>query len=194
MEKKHFDKMKTACDHVVDISVTTMQEIQEGISFLGAGFEYPNFIKEGKLLLGEDIRPFIPKPSEEERKESARDYLAKVYEMISKQERTFKLLKWVPLGIVPRKSKERWIRQAFNLIFRSAALFLGSNGIDASNKEDITNTFKRLVKKEEPCDMMSSASLLWSKWKTEQLNDKETRQLLDNSFTFVRQLRSLQHS
>jgi integrase len=76
----------------------------------------------------------------------------------------------------------------------SAALFLGSNGIDASNKEDITNTFKRLVKKGEPCDMMSSASLLWSNWKTEQLNDKETRQLLDNSSTFVRQLRSLQHS
>jgi predicted nucleotidyltransferase len=192
VEKKHFENLKPYLDQVIDVSVTSLQEMQEGKSFLGAGFEYSNFIKEGKLLFGEDIKAFIPKPSEEEQKESARKYLAKVYEMISNQERTFKLLNWVPLRVLPRKSKERWTRQAFNLIFRSAAVFLGSNGVYVSSKEDIAYAFKRLVKKEEPCSIISSASSLWEKWKTEQLNDKETRQLLENSSKFVKELRSAQ--
>jgi predicted nucleotidyltransferase len=191
VEKKYFEKLKPLLDRVMDVSVTTMQEIQKGKSFLGAGFEYSNFIKEGKLLFGEDIKMLILKPSEKEEKESARKYLAKVYEMISKQERSFKLLKWVPLRIL-RKSRERWTRQSFNLIFRSAALFLGSNGIHVSSKEDIAHAFKGFVKEEELCGMISSALSLWEKWKTEQLNHKETRQLLESSFKFVKGLRSVQ--
>jgi predicted nucleotidyltransferase len=192
VEKKYFEKVKPALDQVIDISVTTLREMQEGKSFLGAGFEYSNFIKEGKLLFGEDIKELIPEPSEEEQKESARNYLSKAYEMILKQERTFKLLKLVPLRIIPTKSKERWTRQAFNLIFRSAALFLASNGVHVSNKEDITNAFNRLVKKEEPRSIISFASSSWVKWKTEQLKDKETRRLIENSFKFVEELRSVQ--
>jgi len=189
VEKRHFEKLKSVLDRVMDVSVTTLQEIRDGKSFLGAGFEYANFIKDGKLLFGEDIKTLIPRPSEEEQRESAKKYLAKVYEMISKQERSFKLLKWVPLGILPRKSKEHWTRQAFNLIFRSAALFLGSNGVYVSSKKDITQAFKGFVEKEEPCSMITSALSSWEKWSTEQLSDRETGQLLAYSLKFVKELR-----
>ncbi|MEM2917156.1 MAG: nucleotidyltransferase domain-containing protein [Candidatus Bathyarchaeia archaeon] len=56
IEKRYFRKLKSVLDEVLGVTVTTLREIQEGRSFLGAGSEYSNFIKEGKLLWGEDIR------------------------------------------------------------------------------------------------------------------------------------------
>jgi hypothetical protein len=111
------------------------------------GFEYSNFIKEGKLLGGEDIKALIIKPSPEKQKESAKNYLGKVYEMVSNQEKYFKCLKWIPFAFVPKTKKERWTSQAFNLIFRTAALFLGSKGFYVSKKEDIASSFKKHVKR-----------------------------------------------
>jgi len=191
IEKKYFDDLKPVFDQVLGITVTTLQEIQEGKSFLGAGFEYSNFIKEGKLLWGRDIKVLIPKPLPEKQKESAKNYLDKVYKMISHQERSLKWLKWIPFKFVPKKNKERWARQVFNLTFRTAALFLGGKGIYVSKKEDIAFAFKRCVGEEELCNIVSSVLLLWEKWKTESLSDKETKQLLENSLKFVRRLQSL---
>lgn len=191
MEKKHFEELKSIFDEVLGVTVTTLREIQEGRSFLGAGFEYSNFIKEGRLLWGEDIKVLIPKPPPEKQKESARNYLDKVYEMVLSQEKSSKWLRWIPFRLVPKNSKERWARQAFNLTFRTAALFLGSKGVYVGKKEDIASEFKQCVREEKLCNIVSSALLLWERWKTEQLNDKETKQLLQNSLKFVKRLQSL---
>lgn len=192
--KKRFTDLRSIFDRVLDISVTTLKEIQEGTSFLGFGFEYSNFIKEGKLLWGEDIKSLIPKSSPEEQKESAKNYLGKVYEMVSNQEKYFKWLKWIPFKFVPKAKKERWTRQAFNLIFRTAALFLGSKGVYVSKKEDVASAFKQHVKEEKLRDIISYALSLWEKWKNEPLNNKETKQLLGNSIEIVKGLQSLDES
>jgi len=188
IEKRYFGELKSVLDEVLGVTVTTLREIQEGRSFLGAGFEYSNFIKEGRLLWGEDIKVLIPKPPSEKQKESARNYLDKVYEMVLSKEKSFKWLRWIPFRLVPKNSKERWVRQAFNLTFRTAALFLGSKGVYVSKKEDIASEFKQCVREEKLCNTVSSALLLWERWKTEQLNDKETKQLLQNSLKFVKGL------
>jgi predicted nucleotidyltransferase len=188
IERKHFKGLKSVIGAVLDITLTTEQEIEAGQSFLGAGFEYSNFINEGRLLWGRDVKPLIPKPSEEKQKESAKTYLKKVYETVSNQERSLKLLRWIPLKLVPRGSKERWTREAFNLTFRAGAVFLGSHGIYVSKKEDIVNAFNQHVKEENLCSIISLASSLWEKWKAQPLNDKETKQLLENSFKFVKGL------
>lgn len=191
-EKKYFKELRSVFDEVLGVSTTTLQEIQEGKSFLGAGFEYSNFVREGKLLWGEDIKKLIPKLPPEKQKKSARKYLNEVYELVSNKERSFKWLKWVPFKLVPKKNKLRWTRQAFSLIFRTAALFLGSKGVNVSKKKDIVSAFTRHTKEKELCDIISSTLLLWEKWKTESLNDKETKKLLENSLKFVKGLRSLQ--
>lgn len=190
IEKKRFSDLRCIFK-ALDVSVTTVEEIREGASFLGSGFEYSNFIREGKLLWGEDIKTLIPKPSPEEQKESAKNYLSKVYGMISNQEKYFKWLKLIPFTFMPKSKKECWARQAFNLIFRTAALFLGSKGIYVSRKEDVASAFKKHVKEEELRLIICYALSLWGKWKNEPLNDKETKKLLRNSIEFVRRLQSL---
>jgi predicted nucleotidyltransferase len=194
IEKKRFTDLRSILDEVLGISVTTLKEIREGTSFLGSGFEYSNFIKEGKLLWGEDIKTFILEPSQERQKESAKNNLGKVYEIVSNQEKYFKWLKWIPFVFVPKAKKERWTRQAFNLIFRTAALFLGSKGVYVSKKEDIASAFKQHVKEEKLRKIISYASSLWEKWKNEPLNNKETKQLLGNSIKIVKGLQSMNES
>jgi predicted nucleotidyltransferase len=194
IEKKHFTDLRSIFDEVLGISVTTLKEIREGTSFLGLGFEYSNFIKEGKLLWGEDIKALITKPSPEKQKESAKNYLGKVYQMVSNQEKYFKWLKWIPFVFVPKAKKERWTRQAFSLIFRTAALFLGSKGVYVSKKEDIASAFKQHVKEEKLRNIISYVLSLWEKWKNEPLNNKETKQLLGNSIKIVKGLQSLNES
>jgi predicted nucleotidyltransferase len=188
IERKRFKELKSVVGAVLDITVTTEKEIEGGQSFLGAGFEYSLFIDEGKLLWGKDIKPLIPRPSQENQKESAEAYLKKVYETVSSMERSFRWFRWVPLRLVPRKSKERWTREAFNLTFRTGAVFLGSKGVYVSKKEDIVHAFNQYIKDEEFCSIISSALSLWEKWKAQPLNDKETKLLLENSLKFVKGL------
>jgi len=188
IERKYFRELKSVIDEVLGVTVTTQKEIEEGRSFLGAGFEYSNFIKEGRLLWGEDIKTLIPIPSQEKQKESAEAYLEQVYEMVSNQEKRFRLLKWIPLKFMPRKNKERWTRGAFNLTFRTAALFLVSKGICVNKKEAIVHAFNQHIKEQELCGIISLALSLWEKWKTQPLNNKETKLLLQNSLEFVRRL------
>lgn len=192
IEGKYFNSLKPVFDEVLGVTVTSLGEIRDGKSFLGAGFEYSNFIDTGKLLWGEDVKALIPKPSPEERKSSAENYLEKVYSLVSDQERLFKMLRWTPFRFMPKKSRERWTRQAFTLSFRTAALFLGSKGVYVSRKEDITSTFKeKYPKQEELCDTISFILSLWEKWKTKSLSSKETKQLLESSLKFVKGLQLL---
>lgn len=191
VERKYFEGLRYMFDEVLSITVTTLEKVKEGRSFLGAGFEYSNFIKEGKLLWGEDVRALIPKPPPEKQMEAAKNYLKNVYEMISIKERSFKWFRWIPFKIVPKKNKQRWTRGAFHLSFRTAALFLGSNGVYVSKKQDIVSAFRRFTKEEELGDLIFFILSLWEKWKSGPLSNKETKQLLENSLKFVKKLQYL---
>ncbi|MFQ6068149.1 MAG: nucleotidyltransferase domain-containing protein [Candidatus Bathyarchaeia archaeon] len=191
IEKKYFEDLRSVFDEVLGISVTTLTEIKGGRSFLGAGFEYSNFIQTGKLLWGEDIKSLIPQPSLEKQKETAKNCLQEIYKMVSNQERNFKWIKWIPFKLVPRKYKERWARQAFCLSFRTTALFLGSKGVYVSKKEDIASAFKQYRREKGLCSMLFFALSLWEKWKEEPLSDEEIKLLLENSLRFVKELQLL---
>jgi len=193
IEEKHFEELGHAIGEVVGVTVTSQEEIRKGTSFLGTGFEYRNFINNGKLLWGEDIKALIPKPTPKEQKESAKKFLDSFLESVPEWERKFKWLKLVPFILIPRKRKEQLTRQAFCLIFRTAAVALCGQGEDVSAKEGTASTFQKTYREErELCDIISRAVKLWEKWRTKPLSDKETKRLLGNSLKFAKGMRSLQ--
>lgn len=191
LEIRYFRDLRHLHGEVVGVTVTTLTEIQKGTSFLGTGFEYQNFIKTGKLLWGDDVKAFIPKPTLKEQREDARNFLKGVYQSVQTWEKTFKWFKWIPLKLIPKRNKERWTRQAFSLIFRSASVMLCGDQVYVSGKEEIATAFKKKYPKEELCNIISQALMLWKRWKTMSLSDKETKQLLENSLKFVKGLQSL---
>jgi predicted nucleotidyltransferase len=193
-ERKYFNNLRSILDEVLSIAITTLEEVQSGRSFLGAGFEYSNFMDTGRLLWGTDIKPLIRTPLPEKQKESAKEYLNKVYDMVSKKEKSFIWFRYVPFRILPRSSRERWTREAFNLTFRTIALFLGSKGVYVSRKEDIANAFRKMCADEKDlCTIISFASSMWEKWKTNPLSAEETKRLLKNSLILVKGLKLLEN-
>jgi predicted nucleotidyltransferase len=195
VERKYFNNLRSVLGEVLSIATTTLEEVQSGRSFLGAGFEYSNFMDTGRLLWGTDIKPLIQKPTPKKQKESAKEYLGKVFEMVSKIEKSFRWLMWVPFKILPKSSKERWTRESFNLTFRTIALFLGSKGVYVSRKEDIASSFQKMCANEKDlCTVTSFALSMWEKWKTKPLSNKETKQLLKNSLILVKGLKSLENA
>jgi predicted nucleotidyltransferase len=192
LEAKYFRDLRYLHDEVIGATVTTLEEIREGCSFLGTGFEYQNFIRTGKLLWGEDIKCLIPRPTLKEQKESAQNFLRDLHRLTLKWEKSFRWLKLVPLKLVPKRNKEKWVRQAFSLIFRSAAVMLYGDGIYVSGKEEVTAAFKRTYPSQrELCNTISQALILWKNWKTRPLSDNEARQLLKGSLEFIKGLQSL---
>lgn len=186
IELKYFKDFKHVHDEVLGVSVTTLDEIRKGKSFLGAGFEYRNFIHTGKLLWGEDIKQLIPKPTPKEEREAAQKTLRNIYQMTHKWEKFFRWLMWIPLQLIPRKTKEKWARQAFSLIFRSAAILLSANKIYVSGKKETAAAFqKRYPEEKELQKIIVEALKLWEKWKTNLISNKETKQLIKNSPIFV---------
>ena len=88
---RYLSNLRSIHEEVISVEVTTMEEVRCGKSFLGAGFEYQNFIRDGKLLWGRDIKGLIPKPSRDYVVESARRALTSICEQISKLERPSKV-------------------------------------------------------------------------------------------------------
>lgn len=192
IEAKHFEDLKPVLDEVIGVTVTTLEEIRNGKSFLGAGFEYHNFVNSGKLLFGEDVRELILKPTPVKEKEAAQNALNQIYEMVQKQERMVKWFKWLPLKLFPRNKRERLTRQAFSLIFRTASIWLCGSGVYVSGKEDTTEAFRKECSRErELCEVVSEALKLWEKWAVAELSGKETKWLFNNALKFVKGLQRL---
>jgi predicted nucleotidyltransferase len=190
VERKHFHNLRSTLGEVLSIAVTSLDDIQPGRSFLAAGFEYSDFMDTGRLLWGTDIKPLIPAPSPETQRESAQLYLGRIYEMASEVEKSYRWFGWIPLRVLGRSSKEKWTREAFNFTFRTLAVYLGSKGVYASRKEDIMGRFQKICANQiDLCGIASFASSMWEKWKTNALSDKETKQLIKNSFILARGLR-----
>lgn len=185
IEAKYFDDLKPVLDEVIGIEVTTLEEIRNGKSFLGAGFEYHNFVNSGKLLFGEDIKGLIPKPTLEEEWEAARNALNQIYEIIQKYEK-------MPLQPVSKIERERLTRQAFSLIFRTASIWLCGNGVYVGGKEDVVKAFlDKCPREKELCEIISGALKLWEKWAVAELSGKKTKWLFNNALKFVKGLQSL---
>jgi len=192
IEEKYFEDLKPVLDEVIGVTVTTLEEIRNGKSFLGKGFEYHNFVNSGKLLFGEDVRELIPKPTLKEERELAHEALNHIYEMVQKQERWFKWFRWIPLKLFSKNKKERLTRQAFSLIFRTASVWLCGNGVYVSGKRDAAKAFRDKCSRErELYEIVSEALRLWEKWAVAELSVKEMKWLFNNALKFVKGLRCL---
>ncbi|MBE0513277.1 nucleotidyltransferase domain-containing protein [Candidatus Bathyarchaeota archaeon] len=192
IEAKHFEDLKPVLDEVIGVTVTTVEEIRNGKSFLGKGFEYHNFVNSGKLLFGEDVKELIPKPTLEEERELARNALNQIYEMVQKQERRVKWFRWIPLKLVPKVRREQMTRQAFSVIFRTASVWLCSDGVYVSGKRDIVKAFwEKCPQETELCEIVSEALKLWEKWAVAGLAGKETKWLFNNALKLVKELQRL---
>ena len=182
VEMRCLSNLKSIHDEVISVEVTTIEEVRSGRSFLGAGFEYQNFIRDGKLLWGRDIKGLIPKPSREAVIESAKRALMRIYEQIPKWENLARCL--------DEFGKERATRMAFSLIFRSAAIVLCGRGVYVGGKCEIVSAFRRLY----PCEnelngVLDWALEMWRRWAENPLHDYEVERLNEEAFRFVRLLK-----
>lgn len=185
IETKYFDDLRCILDEVLGVSVTTLEEIQNGQSFLGSGFEYHNFIKTGRLLYGKDIKDHIPKPTREQEKKSAQRMLKKLSDFIKTQQEI--------LLNIDKENPDKLTRQAFATIFRSASIALCGAGMYVSGKQEIVTFFKqKYPNKRELGEILQNAFRLWKKWEMTRLDIKELKHLLNWSMEFIKDLRSIQ--
>lgn len=184
LEEEYFPSLKQIHGAVLGIEVTTLDEITAGKSFLGAGFEHHNFIVTGRLLWGNNVKDIIPKPSRKAERESAQNYLMKAFKLVTRWEKQTRSL--------TERNKGRLARQAFSLIFRGAAIVLCGNGVYVGGKEEIVDSFQRTFPDERESNRILYYSFrLWEEWKTRPLSNNETKQLLNESLRFVKQLKAL---
>jgi len=130
------------------------------------------------------VKDIIPKPSRKVERESAQNYLGKAFGLVSQWEKQTRNM--------TQENKERLTRQAFSLIFRTAAILLCGNGVYVGSKEEIIDAFERSFPDEKELNKILYFSLrLWEEWKTRPISNRKTKQLLCDSLRFVEQLKTL---
>lgn len=167
----------------IGITLTALQEIRRGDSFLGAGFEYHNFMKTGKLLWGRDIKPLIPKPTKEEEKASAKQALRQVYALVAEPKNS-------PPEINER-NKDKLTYGFFPIIFRTAAIALCGEGRYVSGKSEVVSVFHEVYPQEELHNLLLQSFKLWKKWETRSLSVEEVQLLMKFCSEFVIKIRAL---
>ena len=146
--------------------VTTLDEISQGRSFLGKGFEYHNFATTAKLLYGTDIRAMISKPTRAQEKEMAKNALLATYEMIQ--------------GSEVQELDEDHAGAVFSTIFRTAAIVLCGSGRYVSGKRETVQAFKEFYEQEKDlCNVIAESYCLWEEWEKHPLTRGEFVALCD---------------
>jgi len=165
----------------IGISLTTVDEIQGGKSFLGAGFEYHNFINTGKLLYGRDIKPLIPKPTRKQEKALAKRALGEIYSLMNKHS-----------SCTSELDKDKLVCQVFSAIFRTASIALCGEGKYVSGKRETVLAFHEIYAQEsELCRIISQSFGLWEKWEVRSLTKEELQQLMGFCLEFVSKICNL---
>jgi len=174
----------------IGVTVTTVSEVRAGKSFLAAGFEYHNFMKTGRLLWGQDIKPLIPKPSREEERTSAGETLKEMCALFQGQlnrwARTRALRKICVLLAFLTKTKEKLTYQLFAAIFRTACIALCGEGRYVSGKGEAVAAFREVYPQEyELHEVLSQSFALWKEWERRALTYKELQRLMGLSRKFI---------
>ncbi|HOB34365.1 MAG TPA: nucleotidyltransferase domain-containing protein [Bacillota bacterium] len=146
----------------VGVSFTTLKEIEDGCSFLGAGYEYWNFINTGKLLYGEDIRSRLPGPTREEVEKSATEALKQLKELLA----------------FPPPAGDKGIAMTFNLIFRGVCTYLSGRGRYVSAKEECVKAFCQEFPDLPQAEDLQRALQLYKKWSHGPLTGEEFSELV----------------
>ena len=150
----------------ITCQVTTLDEICQGRSFLGKGFEYHNFATTAKLLYGTDIRAMIPKPTRAQEKEMAKNALLGTYEIVQ--------------GSEVQEPNEDHAGAIFSTIFRTAAIVLCGSGRYVSGKQETVQAFKEFYEQEKDmCNVIAESYCLWQEWEKYPLTRGEFVALCD---------------
>ncbi|WP_353892860.1 nucleotidyltransferase domain-containing protein [Proteinivorax hydrogeniformans] len=144
----------------ISVAYTTKKEVIGGQSFLGSGFEYNNFIREGKLIYGQEIKDRIPKPTREEEIKTA-DQCLKFFEASYKD------------------YEEEVIERYFSATFRTLCIVLSGKGIYVSSKKDVVTVCNKKFKDRKLLNEKINVIYdLWITWGRERLTQEQVCTLL----------------
>ncbi|RLF05467.1 MAG: hypothetical protein DRK00_04350 [Thermoprotei archaeon] len=152
IERRYLSEVMDYNPEPLGVTMTTLEEVKSGRSWLGMGWEYHIFQREGRLLYGRDIRGLIPRPSREEEVEMAKAFLRKL-------------------------NKRYEVNRLFHLVFRSASIFLSTRGVYVASKRRVVEEFKRLYPGERASRLLERALELWNTWGARDLADEEIVEL-----------------
>jgi len=154
IEEKYLKEVEYYHQAPFSVTITSIEEIKSERSWLGLGWEYYIFKKEGVLLYGEDIRSIIPEPSREAITTLVKNFIEKS---------------------VPTRGQ--LINQCFSLIFRSASIFLSLKGKYFASKKKVVEEFEKEYGDCNITRMLKEAYDLWVTWSKRDLSDSEFAKL-----------------
>lgn len=161
IESRHLQGVYGFNPNPISLAFTTIEEIREGRSFLGSGFEHYNFIRDGKLLFGSDIKELIPKPTREQEILEANHYLKSV-------EQSYR-------NIPPQN-----IATLFSYIFRTLCVSLSSKGLYVSSKKKaVDSLIEQFPGEKTLIEYISKVYELYLKWGSHDLTQEEVEVLED---------------
>lgn len=149
IEDKNLKEVKNYHPEPLSLAITTLDEVRSGKSWLGLGWEYHVFMREGKLLYGVDVKEFIRRPAREDEVLLAREFLGS----LKRGHETYRL---------------------FSTVFRATSIFLSLNGVYAAAKEEVVKEFKTAYPGEkDSIRALERTYELWSLWVERELADEE---------------------
>jgi len=155
IEDKNLKEVKNYHPEPLSLAITTMDEVKDGKSWLGMGWEYHIFLREGRLLYGTDIKEFIQRPSRENEILLAR----RVLEDFKSGHEIYRL---------------------FSLVFRTTSIFLSLSAIYVAAKEDVVKEFKKAYPNEKDAvKALERAYELWNLWAKRELTDEEVLEVFN---------------
>lgn len=188
IEKKYFPSSNKFKEEMISTEITTRNEIIKGKSFLGRGFEYNSFMRTGKLLWGEDIRKYIPKPSRNLEKRLA----LKTLKEISKKMRDYNIdilssvkeAKKILLEYNGKWNKTKFASLAIDGILRSATIALYFKGKYPLGKKEVVKEFCKTFDEKKFHPTVKKAYNLWENWSYNEASDEEVFELLCECVSF----------
>ena len=176
-------------EEVIGTSVTTIEEIKSGSSYLGGGFVYYDFLNSSQVIFGEDIRNEIQVPSEDEIYTSAKDCIDGILNRYAFMDELLKLdLESANEHFAKR---ENMAELAFAMFFRGTSVFLAANGVYVSDKTQILNEINKGDYPDWIEPKLKVAYEYWMNWSNIEFTNAEIFDLLKMAFVYLRSLRSL---
>ena len=172
IEAQRFSVLLRYNPEPLSVTFTSLEEIDNERSFLGAGFEHQGFVTTAKRLWGEDIVPRIPATPDERSLDIAQFALNMLQALVQAQD---------SMQVTPELAGF-----LFSPIFRAAAIGLGGQGQFVGSKHATVAAFAASYPEQAALNTALGRSYaLWQQWATRDLSDEETRELAQLCKDFV---------
>lgn len=161
IEDKNLKEVKNYHPEPLSLAITTLDKVKSDKSWLGLGWEYHVFLREGKLLHGTDVKEFIRKPARENEILLAKEFLRSL-----------------------KRGHE--IYRLFSVVFRATSIFLSLSGVYVAAKENIVKEFKTAYPNEkDSIKALERSYELWNLWAERELADEEVLEVFNAALKIV---------